>query len=221
MDNRTHEGVTISIHTPTKGATSFRLRISDWQHNFNPHSHEGSDFYLPSIPYNSINFNPHSHEGSDVILYPFPACYRYFNPHSHEGSDDHPLLSSAGTDNISIHTPTKGATQTPNLARYSVLFQSTLPRRERLMCVLLRVCLAIISIHTPTKGATPLELMTVLIIYDFNPHSHEGSDCLVNLSTCVSSPFQSTLPRRERPQNRYSFKPSYLFQSTLPRRERP
>ena len=76
-----------------------------------------------------------------------------------------------------------------------------------------------ISIHTPTKGATASIKYPSACKYDFNPHSHEGSDILlickefnVNISihtptkgaTCVvqilgiSDVFQSTLPRRER-----------------------
>ena len=77
---------------------------------------------------------------------------------------------------ISIHTPTKGATNEKGCIDFAFM----------------------ISIHTPTKGATrSLIIVTKTIIY-FNPHSHEGSDltagrCLMNLSK-----FQSTLPRRER-----------------------
>ena len=98
-------------------------------------------------------------------------------------------------------------------------FQSTLPRRERhsvhgIYCTLYNV-----SIHAPTKGATPVK------VYIYNDWR-----------------FQSTLPRRERPfpaDNRNwdgSFNPRShegsdrflydlrhihgMFQSTLPRRER-
>ena len=101
---------------------------------------------------------------------------------------------------ISIHTPTKGATQSlqtqtrtykfqstlPRRERHltyevsndSTLFQSTLPRRERHIHSVLLLTYYMISIHTPTKGAT--------------------------LQDCPSKPlsykFQSTLPRRERLQ---------------------
>ena len=41
----------ISIHTPTKGVTIFpRKSIADLR-NFNPHSHEGSDYLEKSILY--------------------------------------------------------------------------------------------------------------------------------------------------------------------------
>ena len=56
---------------------------------------------------------------------------------------------------ISIHTPTKGATVTYGKSgEDSTIFQSTLPRRERL-----------------TE-----EIDTRNVVTNFNPHSHEGSD---------------------------------------------
>ena len=78
----------ISIHTPTKGATSYTLDWRCWNFNFNPHSHEGSDWISSSFSLQKLNFNPHSHEGSD------------------DKAD-----SKRSNTNISIHTPTKGATK--------------------------------------------------------------------------------------------------------------
>ena len=51
----------------------------------------------------------------------------------------------------------------------------------------------------------------------FNPRSREGSDCSLCLS-CFR--FQSTLPRRERPEKPKSVIYMREFQSTLPQRER-
>ena len=79
-----------------------------------------------------------------------------------------------------------------------LLFQSTLPREERLFRQLtITDRRKIISIHAPTRGATYLELANEIL-----------------------GVFQSTLPREER---RLSIKISHLsfgFQSTLPREER-
>ena len=56
---------------------------------------------------------------------------------------------------ISIHAPTKGATRAMTLLFYvGLIFQSTLPRRERLCVARVQSCY-----H-----------------YNFNPRSHEGSD---------------------------------------------
>ena len=57
---------------------------------------------------------------------------------------------------ISIHAPTKGATQ---IDRY-------------------KVCDFGISIHAPTKGATISGSISGFLICYFNPRSHEGSDTL-------------------------------------------
>ena len=98
---------------------------------------------------------------------------------------------------ISIHAPTKGATNNVSDEIDQIIFQSTLPRRERLFRLVNFFLDRIISIHAPTKGATRSEIMadyiTVISIHaptkgatatqerkatqeNFNPRSHEGSD---------------------------------------------
>ena len=57
---------------------------------------------------------------------------------------------------VSIHTPTKGVTP------------------SALQC---RLCHDV-SIHTPTKGVTSVELISLIIGTGFNPHTHEGCDCI-------------------------------------------
>ena len=55
---------------------------------------------------------------------------------------------------ISIHAPAKGATVIHDILRAAVLFQFTLPRRERPQALDdVRTALEI-SIHAPAKGAT-------------------------------------------------------------------
>ena len=83
--------------------------------------------------------------------------------------------------NISIHTPTKGATVDTN----------KIPEHLK------------ISIHTPTKGATRGHVRSMMQSSDFNPHSHEGSDCRIVSNVMHERAFQSTLPRRERPLNHF------------------
>ena len=123
--------------------------------NFNPHSHEGSDLVTDSPPFScsiSIHtptkgathfflqlrqsfsyFNPHSHEGSDAsFTIAFSFCVN-FNPHSHEGSDGYCSNTAVISSSISIHTPTKGATDLMQSGTLLTIFQSTLPRRERLL----------------------------------------------------------------------------------------
>ena len=55
----------ISIHAPTRGATSVRIKLyPEWTY-FNPRSHEGSDPPSEKFLSNKAYFNPRSHEGSD------------------------------------------------------------------------------------------------------------------------------------------------------------
>ncbi len=121
-----------------------------------------------------------------------------FNPHSHEGSDIFGRILIRCCNFISIHTPTKGATEV-----------------QRLGVQHLRN-----SIHTPTKGATRAHWINLFLHTYFNPHSHEGSDASSSVIVCTPFSFQSTLPRRERRRMYDIILLSREFQSTLPRRER-
>ena len=57
---------------------------------------------------------------------------------------------------VSIHTPTKGVTYFHQYKRNN----------------------ALVSIHTPTKGVTPVLDFAHIGIDSFNPHTHEGCDCI-------------------------------------------
>ena len=187
----------ISIHTPTKGVTDRTGTCRNRNHNFNPHSHEGSDHGSFIFSQHWKYFNPHSHEGSDVVLITSTLHFLHFNPHSHEGSDEM-KYGDGRLQKISIHTPTKGVTEydydiswqcvisihTPTKGvtmhgEQSMIqfrkFQSTLPRREWPLDCNLSVSLNNISIHTPTKVVT---LFWAVLLSKY-------------------SKFQSTLPRRE------------------------
>ena len=142
----------ISIHAPAKGATSgvysspanflFQSTLPRRERhknaegyrvprNFNPRSREGSDnkleWQLPCM----LDFNPRSREGSDVRGKASDPAYPDFNPRSREGSDNLAIKGFFESE-ISIHAPAKGATPRSGMTKGKWLFQSTLPRRERL-----------------------------------------------------------------------------------------
>ncbi len=123
---------------------------------------------------------------------------------------------------ISIHAPARGATTShvEDVDRTPV-FQSTLPRGERLDCKYCPLMFReLISIHAPARGATyAVAFETTAInfnprsregsdgadgigdadISDFNPRSREGSDLeSVTVTLDDGTGFQSTLPRGER-----------------------
>ena len=97
-----------------------------------------------------------------------------FNPRSHERSDTL-LATQLPTISISIHAPTRGATSVTAKATTMSLFQSTLPREERL--------------HTYSLGIGGIKFQSTLPREErqdkeenevetgnFNPRSHERSD---------------------------------------------
>ena len=143
--------------TLPRGERQQKTIVTTKTESFNPRSHEGSDLLCINDLRKSCSFNPRSHEGSDLCL--FCSIYllhivsihaptrgatkptrcvrllsRCFNPRSHEGSD---CLNPRDVLNyylVSIHAPTRGATtKKPMLGFLHFLFQSTLPRGERLI----------------------------------------------------------------------------------------
>ena len=121
----------ISIHAPAKGATILQTSPIRTSPHFNPRSREGSDCNRRKCKKSDRDFNPRSREGSDVGDAPFSPGAR-----------------------ISIHAPAKGATFSNAVVFRKVGFQSTLPRRERLL------------------GS----YLVLADWEDFNPRSREGSD---------------------------------------------
>ena len=141
----------ISIHAPTRGATDV---------NF--------------IPFYCFKISIHAPTRGATRSYRFRTGRGHFNPRSHERSD----ISAnkyLPLHLISIHAPTRGATHAFSSYIPAPLFQSTLPREERLCLRPLRIPLsyfnprshersdlylirttasALISIHAPTRGAT-------------------------------------------------------------------
>ncbi len=98
-------------------------------------------------------FNPRSHEGSDDNG---KSRYQYYKISIHaptKGATDQQIRAIAGIK-ISIHAPTKGATVGAPVDGWIGPFQSTLPRRER-------------RVQSGDFKAGDL---------DFNPRSHEGND---------------------------------------------
>ena len=124
-----------------------------------------------------------------------------------------------------------------------VIFQSTLPRRERRAHSLPALRFARISIHAPAKGATPTRRRRISpqsisihapakgatiagtassIVQLISIHAPAKGATFVKRHDIVQSvQFQSTLPRRERLWSSTVSSCIAIFQSTLPRRERP
>ena len=154
------------------------------------------------------------------------------------------LSDGAAAEQISIHAPAKGATKKETGLMRVDQFQSTLPRRERpadnkfnsMPCQFqstlprrerhihdVRISIACLDFNPRSREGSDFVIsLSASSMINFNPRSREGSDFGKILVVKIHQPFQSTLPRRERPccQQRRPFL-SAGFQSTLPRRERP
>ena len=98
--------------------------------HFNPRSREGSDIRKSQANTARTDFNPRSREGSDPNRSGFSYLSTNFNPRSREGSDIW-IKSALLFHTISIHAPAKGATDFRVFSICLIVFQSTLPRRER------------------------------------------------------------------------------------------
>ena len=100
----------------------------------------------------NVYFNPRSHERSDYMRngYENATCISIHAPTRGATVSNLPAYAYV---KISIHAPTRGATIQHLKAYANTVFQSTLPREERL----------------------PRRMMLIWLFY-FNPRSHERSD---------------------------------------------
>ena len=102
---------------------------------------------------------------------------RCFNPRTHEGCD--PLNTAAFTRlRVSIHAPTRGATDAYSdwVTGFDVSIHA--PTRGATLLPVIIICLTLVSIHAPTRGATGNYLKSSLNLDCFNPRTHEGCDCI-------------------------------------------
>ena len=145
----------ISIHAPARGATphhSVWIILGLFQstlprgerpsggriqrskgHNFNPRSREGSDCPFAAVAGLPVHFNPRSREGSDDVTGRF---YSYlntdFNPRSREGSDLRLHCTKQATGYFNPRSREGSDCSVRQGWPIYNLFQSTLPRGERL-----------------------------------------------------------------------------------------
>ena len=168
----------ISIHAPTKGATPLFCAINYWYGVFQSTHPRRVRHWVPGKFMLTISISIHAPtKGATYHHYCQVECEHYFNPRTHEGCDGYAALDT----------------------RFPGTFQSTHPRRVRLVNILL--------------GLSRWK--------NFNPRTHEGCDGAVGFEDIVQCVFQSTHPRRVRLGLPLTFIPSTSFQSTHPRRVRP
>ena len=168
--------ITISIHAPAKGATGSTPTKLIATYDFNPRSREGSDKYAKKITFHFQRFQstlPRRERQTPDYKFEDMQVFQSTLPRRERRCTRRLVKFFSG---ISIHAPAKGATIhfdflnsiiknfNPRSREGSdeehveehdgcLLFQSTLPRRERLKVDELSI-----------------------VVTDFNPRSREGSD---------------------------------------------
>ena len=146
------EFYTISIHAPTRGATLAKLHTLQREQFQSTLPHGERRGRLHRIIVAAHHFNPRSHTGSDV-----KTCksfkFSLISIHAPTRGATEILERKVQLADISIHAPTRGATRVGAEPSTLTEFQSTLPHGER---------------HT--------EIPLKFISSDFNPRSHTGSD---------------------------------------------
>ena len=122
-----------------------------------------------------------------------------FNPRSHTGSDVETMVEAIASE-ISIHAPTRGATDIQRMPFICFFISIHAPTRGATHSQYFKLQHIFISIHAPTRGATITSITTVSccrfqstlphgerLIHlgnihfhiDFNPRSHTGSDFML------------------------------------------
>ena len=99
----------------------------------------------------------------------------YFNPRSHERSDVSLVVTSIESA-ISIHAPTRGATNTRTVVIVVLDISIHAPTRGATVFHFHYPLILSISIHAPTRGATSKRCRRKFQCNYFNPRSHERSD---------------------------------------------
>ena len=141
----------ISIHAPTRGATKSEIDTL-YELGISIHAPTRGATWSPEVCQRGQDFNPRSHEGSDLAtIHIYSSIHISIHAPTRGATDS--MDQGKQIDPISIHAPTRGATGMRCTGRRCCGFQSTLPRGERRYVVKVHSC-----------------------NHYFNPRSHEGSD---------------------------------------------
>ena len=145
-------------------------------------------YKLPPNKFQSTH--PH---GVRLIMVYFLVTLSCFNPRTHTGCDPYASAKGAHQEGVSIHAPTRGATD---------VLQVRSRHRD-------------VSIHAPTRGATIYDIVAIchLLFQSTHPHGVRPSRGALH---GLGGQFQSTHPHGVRPPVRLRRYASGRFQSTHP-----
>ena len=108
------------------------------------------------------------------------------------------IMSGINYRFISTHAPTQGGGIRGKINRRYLLFQFTLPRRERWNCLRIFLYFQEVSTHAPTQGAIASEPSYGIAVPEVSIHAPTQGAIAYGLKENPVKMFQLTLPRRER-----------------------
>ena len=187
----------VSIHAPTRGATSAGLSNG------------------PA----SCGFNPRGREGRDAPIFRRrPRTLSRFNPRAREGRDAAHAMGVVAAYLVSIHAPARGATRHVRRDHIAIgKFQSTRPRGARPPVGARSDAVSVVSIHAPARGATSTVRQKVPPIAVSIHAPARGATSVTPSGAAQPHRFQSTRPRGARLRGSRAYLVPVAFQSTRPR----
>ena len=147
-----------------------------------------------------------------VLLHRSNLCC--FNPRTHTGCDNNSTEGQQEVD-VSIHAPTRGATECTAKFIDKQVVSIHAPTRGATQQHEIFPVLGGVSIHAPTRGATLPRDYGKPQRQSFNPRTHTGCDNR-NKAEYEKALFQSTHPHGVRPSICYHVATDSRFQSTHP-----
>ena len=125
--------LTISIHAPARGATMTALRNAGWSYEFQSTLPRGERRRVRNISISHMEISIHAPaRGATEIPMMSPLIYTDFNPRSREGSDRRHSRIVAVKHNFNPRSREGSDDMVHITESQKELFQSTLPRGERL-----------------------------------------------------------------------------------------
>ena len=110
------------------------------------------------------------------VLHSCLAIFENFNPRSYKRSDNQQIQNYGKVEIISIHAPTRGATDDTASVLLDISISIHAPTRGATLKDKNGPVYLDISIHAPTRGATGILPMYSVSFGYFNPRSYKRSD---------------------------------------------
>ena len=110
------------------------------------------------------------------VLHSCLAIFENFNPRSYKRSDNQQIQNYGKVEIISIHAPTRGATDDTASVLLDISISIHAPTRGATDKGIAKYKATLISIHAPTRGATSRMRVIHCFVHYFNPRSYKRSD---------------------------------------------